>query len=499
MRWTRPLLARLFRPSPALWAPVLLVVPALGLACLAQDAPRPPADSLSAFADGKGTLLPAARIAAKDLDECSGFVWHDGAWWAHNDSGDGPYLFRAASADFADAEKLAVPGAKAVDWEDICTIGDDLLCCDIGDNGRRRDDVTLYRVHYSKDAAGKGSLKLLATYPVTWPDEPHDCEAAAVIDGRLHLVTKQRGEGFTGLYRFAELKDGVKNTPELLAKLNVGAGTMITAGDYDAAGGNLVLLSYTRVYVYPRDKLTGDPAWSTLIEADQCEALCLKSGTLFFCNEQRDVYWVHDFLARRPQSMLPPRVATTLPFEQSSFEVDGTGAAWKAGATVLPLRNLNEGESLRWMIAGARLLVYGSLGYEGSFTSSSERGNRMGTGLWLGFAGEGTEGLAGTEKLFFIGDNGVTGADLWTVSMEKSIKLGLVEGVVAKGRPEAGRFTFEISLPVTAVFAQGKLPRQCLANAWGYGMRGDAEPNLSGRSFYSMLRPYTWADVTIRQ
>jgi len=488
-----------------LWLATRALIPALALSlglawtCLGQDAPPPPVDSLSDFAQGKGTLKPAARIAAKDLDECSGIAWYDGAWWAHNDSGDGPYLFRATSADFTDAQKLAVPGAKAVDWEDICTIGDDLLCCDIGDNARRRESVTLYRVHYSVGADGKGALKLLATYPVTWPDEPHDCEAAAVIDGKLHLVTKQRGEGFTGLYRFAELKDGAKNVPELVSRLNVGAGTMITAADYDAASGNLLLLGYTRIFVYPKGKLEGDPAWSTLIEADQCEALCLKAGTLFFTNEQRDVYWVHDFMTRKPQSMLPPRVTTTLPFEQSSFEVDGTGAAWKAGATILPMRNLNQGESLRWIIAGSRLMLYGSLGYEGSFTSSSERGNRMGTGLWLGFGSEGTEALAGTEKLFFIGDNGVTGADLWTVHMEKSIKLGLVEGVVCKGKPEAGKFTFEISLPVTAVFAEGKLPQGFLANAWGYGMRGEAEPNLAGSSFYSMLRPYTWADVTIKQ
>lgn len=465
---------------------------------LAQDAPVA-ADSLTDLADGRGTLKPFTRLAATGLDECSGLVWHDGAWWAHNDSGDGPNLFRSPKLDFTDAEKLAVPGARNVDWEDICLLEGQLLCCDVGDNARRRDDVTLYQVRYSRDEAGKGALALTATYPVTWPDEPHDCEAAAVIDGKLHLVTKQRGEGFTGLYRFATLKAGEKNTPELVAKLDVGAATMITAADYDAASGHLLLLSYTRVYVYAKDALKGAPAFSTLIEADQCEALCIKDGNLHFTNEQREVYLVRDYLKRRPASMLPPRVKITLPFEDSRYEPDGTGAAWKTGAGALTLRNGVEGEYLRWMIAGPRLLVAGRISYEGAFTSSTERGHRMGTGLWFGVATESAESLTGTEKLFFFGDNGASGPDVWSLDLTKGIKLAPVADLQIKGKAEGGKFTFEASLPLTAVFAEGKLPASCLANAWGYGMNGKNEASVAGASFYSMLRPYTWAEVTVKQ
>lgn len=465
---------------------------------LAQDAPVA-ADSLSDFADGKATLKPFTRLAAKGLDECSGLVWHDGAWWAHNDSGDGPNLFRSPNLDFTDAERLAVPGARNVDWEDICVLDGQLLCCDVGDNARRRDDVTLYQVRYTRDEAGKGALALTATFPVTWPDEPHDCEAAAVIDGKLHLVTKQRGEGFTGLYRFNTLKAGEKNTPELVSKLDVGAATMITAGDYDAASSHLFLLSYTRVFVYARDALAGAPLFSTLIEADQCEALCMKDGHLHFTNEQRDVYVVRDYLKRRPVSMLPPRVKVSLPFEDTRHELDGTGDAWKAGAGTLPLRNGGETEFLRWMIAGPRLLLCGRLAYEGAFSSSSERGQRMGSGLWLGVTTEGTDALTGDERMFFIGDNGATGLDVWTLDLSKGVKLTPLAGFAGKGRIAGGVLTFEISIPLTAVFNEGKLPKACLVNAWGYGMNGKLEPHVAGRSFYAMLRPYTWADVTVKQ
>jgi hypothetical protein len=466
-----------------------------GFVVPAQNAP----DSLTDFADGKGTLKPFTRLAARGLDSCAGLVWHDGAWWAHNDSGDGPYLYRSTSLDFTDAERLAVPGARNVDWEDICVLDGRLLICDVGDSHRRRDDITLYHVRYSRDESGKGYLVLDATYPVRWPGEPHDCEAAAVLDGKLHLVTKQRTEGFTALYRFETLKAGVPNTPELAAKLNLGDGTMITAADGDAAGGHLVLLGYTRVFVFAKDVLQGPPLFSTLIEAGQCEALCLRDGHLHIASVQRDVYLVRDYLKRRPQSMLPPRVQLSLPFEDSRFEPDGSGNAWKTGAGTLTLRGGAQADYLRWMIAGPRLLVAGSLAYEGAFTSSSERGSRMGSGLWLGVATSATEQLAGDERLFFIGDNGASGPDVWTLDVQKGIKLTPLTDVKAAGKAEAGRFTFEVSLPLTAVFGQGKLPARCLANAWGYGLNGKEEVSVAGSSFYSMLRPYTWADVTVRQ
>lgn len=471
----------------------------ISLAVFAQDAPKPVPDSLSDFADGKGTLKPVTRLAAKDLDECSGIVWFDGAWWAHNDSGDGPNLFRSATLDFAEAEKLAVPGAKAVDWEDITNYDGDLLACDIGDNGRKRDDITLYRVKYSKPADGKAGLKLAATYPVAWPDGAHDCEGAAVIDGKLHLVTKNRGEGFTGVYRFDELKDGAKNTPKLVGKIDVGAKAMVTSADYDAASGNLLVLSYSRVYVFPKDKLDGAPAFSTLLEANQCEALCMKDGTLYFTNEQRDVYAVADFLKRKPKSMLPPRVKVDLPVVDAKFEPDGTGAAWKDQGVTLPMRNVGEEQSVRWVVAGARLMIAGSLVYQGSFTSSNERGNRIGTSVWLSVATDAAEDLTGGEKFILIGDNGETGVDAWSVDVSKGApKLTPIKGLAAKGKTESGKFAFEVSIPLTALFADGALPATCLCNLWGRGLNAE-DPALAGVSSFGALHPYAWADVTIKQ
>lgn len=477
---------------------VVCVLLLLALSSSAQDAPPKPVDSLSDFKDGKGILAPVMKIEAKLLDECSGIIWHDGAWWAHNDSGDGPNLFRSATPDFAAAEVFSVPGAKAVDWEDITVYGGDLLCCDIGDNGRKREDCTLYRVKLETAEDGARKMKLLASYPVTWPDGAHDCEAAFTIDGKLHLVTKNRGEG-TAVYRFDSLTDGKKNTPDRVAKLDVGDKAMITSGCFDAASGNVVLLSYTRAYVYAKDKLAGAPAWSTLLEANQCEAVCVKDGTLYFANEQRDVYAVPEFLKRQPKAMMPPRVKAELPMAATAHEVDGTGASWKAAGAALPLGNIAEGEYLRWIIAGNRVMLAGSFAYTNEFTSSDERGGRMGTGVLLCIGTEPTEWLTGKETLMFMGDNGQVGADAWVLDLAKGIKLVPVKGLAVKGGVKDGRFTFEVSFPITQFFAEGKLPGSILANVWGRNLKGRVEVALAGTSMVSIERPYTWADVTIRQ
>src|SRR5207245_3442426 len=43
---------------------------------------------------------------------------YPGVLWTHNDSGDGPYLY-ATDLRGTDRGALLVPGAQAIDWEDI--------------------------------------------------------------------------------------------------------------------------------------------------------------------------------------------------------------------------------------------------------------------------------------------------------------------------------------------------------------------------------------------
>src|SRR5215207_11600158 len=100
---------------------------------------------------------PPTRITTvknQAVSESSGLVashLRPGAYWTHNDSGDGPFIY-AFDARGESLGVFRVTGAQARDWEDI-SIGPGperdksyLYIGDIGDNDKERSEVVVYRV-----------------------------------------------------------------------------------------------------------------------------------------------------------------------------------------------------------------------------------------------------------------------------------------------------------------------------------------------------------------
>jgi hypothetical protein len=458
----------------------------------AQDDAKPqPKDSVVTVSDNHAVVKPFTHIDYKPLVESSGLQFWQGAWWSHNDSGGAAVLYRAETPDFKGARPCDVSGARAVDWEEITVIGDDLLVCDIGNNRRSRDDLMLYRVSWDAKAA---ELKTKASYPVAYPDGNHDAEAAAVIDGKLVVVSKNRGEGYTGVYRFNELKEGKANTAELVGKLDIDEHTMVTAADYDSKHKKLILLSYTRIFVYG-EKLEGKPERSLLIYAQQCESLCLHDGALYYGNEPGEIFKIDGFLDSKYDRLLPKRVNVELPVGKKTQEPDGTGESWKDGAYKLPLKGLHEGEYLRWKVCGAYLMLAGRFDYD-AFTSSNARGNRLGSSLLVMVGRKRGEFLSGDEAHLWLGDNGITGVDAWKLDTEK-FHLSVLQGAKCRGSVKAKRWTFEYAIPLTEVFGEGELPKDCAVNVWGYNLHGEHEPHLAGDTIVCLGNPYVWAQAKI--
>jgi hypothetical protein len=147
--------------------------------------------------------IDTAILAAPRLVESSGVtmsVLVPGVYWSHNDSGDGPFLYAIDSAG-RDLGAVRVAGAGAVDWEDLtagpCVVvpGRCLYAADIGDNGRRRAHVVVYRLREPTPPRGPAdtarTVPLLDSLLLVYPDHPHDAEALAVTPtGALLLVTK---------------------------------------------------------------------------------------------------------------------------------------------------------------------------------------------------------------------------------------------------------------------------------------------------------------------
>ena len=128
-----------------------------------------------------------------------------GAYWTHNDSGDGPFIYAFNTS----GESLAVfrvTGANARDWEDMAAGPGPqrnrsyLYLGDIGDNNAVRSEIIVYRVPEpdlktaNKNSSKRNPLATETAEPIrlTYPDGKHDAESLLVhpSTGNLYIVTK---------------------------------------------------------------------------------------------------------------------------------------------------------------------------------------------------------------------------------------------------------------------------------------------------------------------
>lgn len=150
----------------------------------------------------------AGTIQSPRLRESSGVAvsrTHAGVLWSHNDSGDGPFVY-ALDLQGRDLGAVRIPGAGAVDWEDMTLgpcppgagAGDCLFLADVGDNLEVRPFVTVYAVPEPTPPIGPGDTTGVTAPPAAlrlrFPDGSHDVEAVYVSrrDTALSLVSKGR-------------------------------------------------------------------------------------------------------------------------------------------------------------------------------------------------------------------------------------------------------------------------------------------------------------------
>jgi len=459
-----------------------------------KDKPAPK-DSLTELDSKAAILAPFTRIDDDRINESSGLEFLDGWYWTHNDSGDTARLFRSKTPDFKNAEALDVPGAEAVDWEDITVIEGDLLACDFGDNAMKRDNITLYRVRPVTSDDKSVSLELVATYPVTYPKGvKHNAESAAVIEGKVHILIKQQGEGHNALYRFNELKAGETNTPELIGKLELGEGEQATAADWDPVTNSLVVLTYAQILTFKGDSLDGKPAKTMLIEAKQCEAICFNGADLFFTNEQRDVYRINNFAVRTYERAMAKPATGVLPRTDAEISDE---AGWKEHAAELNLIDPAEGDSLRWVAKGDSILLKARFAYEGAFKPTNPAKRELGSCLLAGLAAAPSLNLTGKEKHLVIGVDSEGKGGVWAIDLKSRTEpLTELEGSTSKATIAEGVFTVEVSIKVSSVFADGKIPEQFMFNAFVFNLTREHETRFAGLNLISVFHPYTWGTIT---
>jgi hypothetical protein len=242
---------------------------------------------------GRLRVRVAGHVRAPEATELSGLVaspLHKGVLWSHNDSGDRARLF-ALRTDGSLIASLDVPGAEAVDWEDIAVgPGDTLLVGDIGDNGAARASIDVWRVPEPRDLGAGATTTAPATrLSMTYPDGAHDAETliADRKTGEIVVVTK-RADGRSGVYAASVNAPALRKT----GTLRLGLGGLATAGDVSADGRVVAIRTYTALYVWSKrpgasiaSALKRKPcvASAQLLTEGQGESLALsRDGRSFF-------------------------------------------------------------------------------------------------------------------------------------------------------------------------------------------------------------------------
>ncbi|MCA1621912.1 MAG: hypothetical protein LC795_22080 [Acidobacteria bacterium] len=239
---------------------------------MSQSRLRADAAGLAAQTAGAVPVVAAAPVqiatlADRAVRESSGVVASRrdaGLFWTHNDSGDGPLVYAFDRGGRARGT-FRVEGAQARDWEDIAAGPGPvrgqayLYAGDIGDNGREREFIVVYRFPepqvgpHPADSAGS---RPRATAPaeairLKYPDGAHNAEALLVHPrtGDLYVVTKAAQSA--GVYKLAApFAAGEVQTLAHVATLRGPDffGALVTGGDISPDGTRVALCDYAQGY-----------------------------------------------------------------------------------------------------------------------------------------------------------------------------------------------------------------------------------------------------------
>ena len=216
------------------------------------------------------------NLANPDINEASGMIAsriNRGAFWIHNDGGDGPYFF-AVTETGRHMGTFRIAAAENVDWEDMGHFSFEgtayLLIADVGDNNARRSNCALYAVAEPvlspSDSENHRTLPIAMHWRFRYEDGPRDCEAVAVdVENQKILLLSKRDTqpvlyslplmpGTGGDIKIAKKIMSIKNIPPpTKADFQFKYGqyrSQPTAMDLSPSGREIVILTFKNAYGY---------------------------------------------------------------------------------------------------------------------------------------------------------------------------------------------------------------------------------------------------------
>ena len=211
-----------------------------------------------------GPPVSIATIKSNSISESSGLTASrltPGAYWTHNDSGDGPFIY-AFDTRGSSLAVFRVAGARARDWEDMASGPGPqrnksyLYVGDIGDNNHARSEIIVYRI--VEPAMVKSSKTRPATTEpaeairLRYPDGSHDAETLLVhpTSGNIYIVTKVTLVNAVVYEAAAPLTSNRPITMRRIGEIRVPSlfGGVLTGGSISPDGRRVALCDYFQGY-----------------------------------------------------------------------------------------------------------------------------------------------------------------------------------------------------------------------------------------------------------
>ncbi len=259
-------------------------------------------------------LVEYARIPEYAATEVSGIVksrFYEDVYWMLNDSGDEPRIIPVHSngetiGSYRPSEIKGqfIREASNSDWEDIA-IDDEgfIYICDVGNNCNCRKDLVIYKV--IETDPGKRINKVFQKIFFRYPDQQNfpaenqdfnfDSEGVFVANEKIYVLSKNRSNSFTTLYRLDDEDPFQINTLTELSSFDIQG--QVTAADASPDGKRIAILTYTGIWLfealaddnYFEGRMWWRPINNTFVDGrpqQQVESICFKDeDTLIIADE----------------------------------------------------------------------------------------------------------------------------------------------------------------------------------------------------------------------
>ena len=257
-------------------------------------------------------LKVCGNLKFAPIVESSGIVrsrlWPE-VLWTHNDSGDSARIFPVKkdgsiiSPSWSDQpyEGVILLDAVNVDWEDIAIDkNNNLIIGAFGNNGNARRDLAIY-ILAEPNPYERYNTRILFKIPFVYPDQKEfppkkrnfDAEALFYAKDKLYILSKNRADDYTKLYRFDSTKTDAVNVLTLISSFNIR--NQVTAADANSDGSQIAVLTYRAVWLFESqddsdDYFNGRISWLPIKNGKICEGICFYDDSLIISNEQRSLF-----------------------------------------------------------------------------------------------------------------------------------------------------------------------------------------------------------------